>query len=120
MKRGEVYWAILDPRSGSEQGGRRPVVILSNDTFNANVNWHSVIVVPLSTSSSQGRRGPTAILIPAGQAGLQQDSAALCHQVTTLDRAKLGQYVGKLSAQLLSAVERGLMVALQFPDSGVN
>jgi mRNA interferase MazF len=115
VRRGEVYWAILDPRSGSEQGGRRPVVILSNDAFNASPNWHSIIVVPLSTSLSQARRGPTAILIPAGQAGLRQDSVALCHQITTLDRAKLGGYVGRLPAQLLSDVEQGLRVALQFP-----
>lgn len=115
MRRGEIYWAILDPRSGSEQGGRRPVVILSNDTFNTNANWRSVIVVPLSTSFNQARRGPTAVLIPTGQAGLHRDSVALCHQVTTIDREKLGAYVGALPTQLLSDVERGLKVALQLP-----
>ncbi len=34
MKRGEVYWAELTPRSGSEQQGRRPVVVISHDVFN--------------------------------------------------------------------------------------
>ena len=34
MIRGEVYWADLKPRSGSEQSGRRPVLIISNDGFN--------------------------------------------------------------------------------------
>ncbi len=34
MKRGEVYWADLAPRSGSEQQGRRPVIVISHDAFN--------------------------------------------------------------------------------------
>lgn len=120
MTRGDVYWAILDPRSGSEQSGRRPVLIVSNDTFNTNANWHSIIVVPLSTSENQRRRGPTAILIPAAETGLPRDSFALCHQVTTLDRSKLNERVGRLPNQVLSAVEQGLMVALQLPASSSN
>lgn len=115
MNRGDVYWATLDPRSGSEQQGRRPVIVVSNNTFNANSRWHSVIVVPLSTSPNQKSRGPTAVLIAKGEAGLNQDSVALCHQVTTLDRAKLYRYIGTLSAGSLSAVEQGLAVALQLP-----
>lgn len=115
MRRGQVFWATLDPRSGSEQGGRRPVIVLSNDAFNINSNWHSVIVVPLSTSSNQARRGPTAILVPSGEVGLSQDSVALCHQVTTLDRAKLDRLVGTLSPERLLAVEEGLKAALQLP-----
>jgi mRNA-degrading endonuclease toxin of MazEF toxin-antitoxin module len=34
MKRGDVYWADLVPRSGSEQTRRRPVIVLSHDGFN--------------------------------------------------------------------------------------
>ena len=34
MKRGDVYWADLVPRSASEQQGRRPVIVISDDAFN--------------------------------------------------------------------------------------
>lgn len=115
MNRGEVYWANLSPRSGAEQQGLRPVIVVSNDAFNSNANWRSIIVVPLSTSQSQRRRGPTAVSIPRGEAGLSQDSVALCHQVTTLDRAKLTRYQGNLSSHALGDVERGLEVALELP-----
>jgi len=70
MKRGDVYWAELVPRSGSEQTGRRPVVIVSHDGFNRTPGWRSTIVVPISTPSSQGRRGPTVIELLAGTVGL--------------------------------------------------
>ena len=89
MRRGEVHWAELVPRSGSEQTGRRPVIVVSHDGFNQTSGWKSIIVVPVSTSASQGRRGPTVAEIPAGVGGLPKASLAVCHQVTTLDRAKL-------------------------------
>jgi mRNA interferase MazF len=84
MKRGEVYWADLAPRSGSEQRGRRPVVVISHDAFNQTPGWRSIIVVPLSTSVAQAGRGPSAVWLSQGAAGLSQDSVALCHQVTTI------------------------------------
>jgi mRNA interferase MazF len=112
LKRGEVYWATLAPRSGSEQAGRRPVIIVSRDAFNQAPGWRSVIVVPLSTSISQARRGPTAVPLSAGAAGLAQESVALCHQVTTLDRAKLTALLGSLTADQLATVEEGLRIAL--------
>ena len=112
MKRGDVYWADLEPRSGSEQRGRRPVVVVSHDAFNQTPGWQSVIVVPLSTSPAQAGRGPTAVLVPAGAAGLKRPGVALCHQVTTLDRAKLTERIGALSESLLEALGAGLAAAL--------
>ena len=112
MKRGEVYWADLAPRSGSEQQGRRPVVVISHDAFNQTQNWRSIIVVPLSTSVAQAGRGPSAVLLPQGAAGLGKDSVALCHQVTTLDRSKLTQRIGELNSTELSQVEDGLKAAM--------
>jgi mRNA interferase MazF len=112
VKRGDVVWAVLAPRSGSEQSGRRPVVVISHDAFNQAARWRSIIVVPLSTSTSQAARGPTAVRVPRGAAGLGKESVALCHQVTTLDRGKLAARVGTLPLELLHAVEAGLLAAL--------
>jgi mRNA interferase MazF len=111
VKRGELYWATLAPRSGAEQQGARPVIIVSHDAFNQVSTWRSVIVVPVSTSQAQSTRGPTAVLLPAGAGGLKKDSIALCHQVTTLDRRKLSGHLGSLSDPLLAQVGEGLKVA---------
>lgn len=112
MKRGEVYWADLVPRSGSEQTGRRPVIIISHDGFNQTPGWRSIIVVPISTSAAQGKRGPTVVELPAGAGGLPKRSLAVCHQVTTLDRAKLTTRIGLLAAGVLEGVELGLKAAM--------
>ena len=112
MKRGEVYWAELTPRSGSEQTGRRPVVLMSHDAFNGAVGWNCLIVVPLSTSTSRAHRGPTAVPIPSGTAGLARNGIALCHQVTTLDRSKLNKKIGIVPPGILAELESGLRAAL--------
>jgi mRNA interferase MazF len=112
MKRGEIYWADLVPRSGSGQTRRRPVILVSHDGFNQTPGWKSIIVVPLSTSSLQGKRGPTIVELPGGSAGLPKPSFALCHQVTTLDRAKLTRKAGTLPSELLREVEQALRAAM--------
>jgi mRNA interferase MazF len=113
MMRGEIYLAELTPRSGSKQRGRRPVIVVSHDGFNHVSAWRSVIVVPISTSAAQAHRGPTVVALHAGAGGLKKDSIAICHQVTTLDRAKLVQRIGVLDAQALVHVDGGLRAALQ-------
>jgi mRNA interferase MazF len=111
MKRGEVYWADLVRRS-SEQTGRRPVILVSHDGFNQTPRWRSIIVVPISTSSSQGQRGPTVIELSGGTGGLAKTSYAVCHQVTTLDRAKLTRRLGTLPPECLREVEEALKAAM--------
>jgi mRNA interferase MazF len=112
MKRGDVYWADLVPRSGSEQSGRRPVIVVSHDGFNQTLGWRSVIVAPVSTSARQGRRGPTVVQLSGGSAGLPKTSFVVCHQVTTLDRAKLTKRIGGLAPESLREIEEGLKAAL--------
>src|ERR1051325_5396600 len=93
------------------QRGRRPVIIVSHDAFNETPGWRSLIVVPVSTSASQTRRGPTVVLLHDGSGGLPRESIALCHQVTTLDRSKLAERLGTLEESLLHEVGEGLKAA---------
>ncbi|MBI3637409.1 MAG: type II toxin-antitoxin system PemK/MazF family toxin [Candidatus Rokubacteria bacterium] len=112
MRRGDVFWADLRPRSGSEQRGRRPVIVMSNDGFNLTATWRSLIVVPLSASDAQAKRVSTVVTLSAGVGGLSRSCVAVCHQVTTLDRAKLRERIGALPAAAMAAVESGLRAAL--------
>jgi mRNA interferase MazF len=111
MKRGEVYWATFSPRSGSEQKGLRPAVLVSHNLFNEAKQWNSLLVVPVSTSIKQFQRNTTVVLLPKS-IGLSQDSYALCHQVTVLDRSKIQGYITTLTPSLLKDVEAAMMFAL--------
>ena len=109
MKRGEIYYANLDPVMGSEQGGVRPVLIIQNDLGNR--FSPTVIAVPLT--SRQGKaplRTHVPVSPPAG--GLQKPSVILCEQVRTLEKSRLRRYVGRLRPEKMALVERALAVAM--------
>ena len=101
--------ARLDPVIGSEQGGCRPVVIIQNDL--GNLYAPTVIAVPLTGSAAKPLL-PTHAQIPLGEGGLWRDSTALCEQVRTLEKTRLGRRLGALYARRLRQVERALQVSL--------
>lgn len=72
MRRGEVYDARLDPTEGSEQGGTRPVIIVSRDAINA--TSRVVLAVPCTTYRPERRIYLSQILISAPNGGLDRDS----------------------------------------------
>ena len=106
MVRGEIYFLDLHPRSGSEQSGRRPGIIVSHDSFNSVPAWQSITVVPLTTSPRWLRSSPTTVLFHKGECGLPKDCAALAHQITTVERGKLiPPPLGRIEATMLGQVD---------------
>ena len=75
----------------------------------------TVVVIPLT---SQGKRAGFAntVLIPAKEAGQDQDSVALCHQIRALDRRKLVHKIGELGPERLSEIEASVLFVLGIPS----
>jgi mRNA interferase MazF len=113
VKRGDVYDAHLDPIEGSEQGGNRPVVIVSRDAINNSSSV--VIIVPCTTYHSGRRIYPSQVLIKTPDGGLDLDSVALGEQVRALDKKRLGRRRGTLSSIALSQLDKALLIALDLP-----
>lgn len=104
IKRGEIYYANLNPVIGSEQGGRRPVLILQNDI----INKHSpVTIVAAITSNRDKVYLPNDIAIEP--ACLPLPSAVLLGQIRTIDKTRLEEYVGKLDKASMDEVDRGIV-----------
>ena len=112
MNRAEIYMAEFEPRSGTEQRGFRPCIIVLNQGFLDATAWLSLVVVPL-TSSVKNTNRPTIVTIEGEHTGLEKTSFALCHQITTLDKRKLTQRLGQINAVQLEKLELGLKFALQ-------
>jgi mRNA interferase MazF len=88
-----IFLAALDPATGSEQAGTRPVLVISRERINQLLPV--VNVIPLTSRRSPARIVyPNEVLLPAGTAGLRVDSIVLCYQIRTLDKSRLGQELG--------------------------
>ncbi len=111
MKRGDVYLADLDPVKGSEQAGRRPVLILEDSRL-IPVTL-PVVVIPF-TSNLNMQHLPTCTFVPAGEGGLRQDSVAICHQIRALDKQGLIERWGTLSMRYMADIERAVLRTLGF------
>lgn len=78
----------------STRKGRRPVVIVSLDVRNRHERADTVLVVPLTTTVHKA--SPTHVLLPAGETGLQSDSAARAEDITVVRKSSLTEPHGRL------------------------
>lgn len=111
IKRGEMYFADLDPIKGSEQAGFRPVLILQNDIGNAHST--TTIAAPITSKSEHKTKLPTHVKIKAAGA-LTEDSMVLLEQIRTLDKQRIHDYVGILGSCDMNRVEKAMSVSLAF------
>ena len=107
MKRGDIYYARLNPVVGSEQGETRPCLVVQNDVGNA----HSPTVVVVPLTSSKKAFLPTHVKIRR-TGGLVTDSTALTEQVRTIDRRRLDGYIGSIDSGTQAAVDAALAVSV--------
>src|SRR4030067_942081 len=98
-----VFEANLDPVTGAEQKGARPVLLVSNEEFNQDMP--NVTVLPLT--STQRRLYPSEILLPAGKAGQPLESIIMAHQIRTISRERPGRTDGYLVDPELGEAVRG-------------
>ncbi len=86
MKRGEIWLVSLDPTSGHEQRGRRPVLIVSPEAFNQVTKVP--VVLPITTGGSFARTAGFAV--PLTGAGTQTTGVVRCDQPRALDLGARG------------------------------
>ncbi|MCI8388368.1 MAG: type II toxin-antitoxin system PemK/MazF family toxin [Clostridiales bacterium] len=109
IKRGEIYYADLNPVIGSEQGGIRPVLVVQNDI--GNNHSHTTIIITVITSKLMKKQLPTHVVIH-DITGLPMKSIILCEHLRTIDRSRIVSYIGKLTPSVMREVDRALAVSL--------
>ncbi len=107
VKRGDVFYADLDPIIGSEQGGVRPVLVVQNNVGNK----YSPTVVVLPISSAKKTNMPTHIRI-YGTKMLSKDSVIMAEQIRTIDRNRLRNYIGSVGLEIMGKVDRAVKISI--------
>jgi mRNA interferase MazF len=108
ISRGDIYYADLSPVIGSEQGGIRPVLIIQNNIGNR----HSPTVVIAAITSQVGKKKPLPTHISINAQMLAKDSIALLEQIRTIDKSRLGKYIGTLDDDSMRPINNALQISI--------
>lgn len=113
MRRGEICLVDLEPVRGAEANERRPAVIVSNDGANHSaerVGRGVITVVPVTSNTA--RVYPFQVLLPSSESGLDRDSKAQAEQIRSIAVERVGERVGALPPELLTALDEALRLHL--------
>ena len=112
LRRGTVWEARLDPVEGSEQGGTRPVLVISSDSLNGPL---PVITVAAMTSRKTERVFATEVVVEPPEGGLTRRSKVLLYQTRTISKTRIGDQLGRLSPDTMARIDAALRLALDLP-----
>ena len=109
IKRGDIYYAELNPVVGSEQGGTRPVLIISNDIGNR--HSPTVIIAAITSRVQTKAKLPIHTTVKDFE-GLDKDSIVLLEQIRTVDKKRLKQHMGMMPVEIMARVDKALAISL--------
>ena len=108
-ERGEIWNADLNPTRGHEQSGKRPVLVVSTDIFNAGPA-DLVVVLPLT---SKGKGVALHVQVEPAESGLKMTSYILCDAIRSISKERLIAPLGKIARRTLGEVDQRLKILLE-------
>jgi mRNA interferase MazF len=111
IRRGDIYFVDLNPVTGREQAGNRPVLVLSIDRIN---QLPLVVTVVVGTKGENLQKDyPTNVRVPAADSGLPMETVFLCFQIRSLDASRFSDKpAGRLAGALLRKIENTIRYCL--------
>ena len=101
-----MFWIFPEDPRGPVPGYSHPQVVVQDDVFN-----HSritTVVVCALTSNLRRANGPGNVLLEVGEGNLPRQSVVVVSQVTSVDKARLGGWIGSLSDARVEQILAGL------------
>ena len=110
MQKGDIYYASFDEGIGSEQTGKRPVLIIQNNIGN---KYSPTVIVALITKHCKAMYIPTHTLLKTIDTPfLKYNSIVLTEQIRTIDKTRLLEYLGTINSYQLDEVNKALKISL--------
>ena len=110
IKRGDVYYANLDPVKGHETGKTRPVVVIQNDIGNM---YSPTTIVAIVTEYSDRKASYPICVTVKKEKGLKKDSIVNLSQIRTIDKKRLkAPKITELSDNVMKKVDEAIMSSL--------
>ena len=106
INRGDIFWIGPDDARGPVPSYSHPHVVVQDDVFN-----HSritTVVVCALTSNLHRANEPGNVLLDAGEGNLPRQSVVVVSQISSVDKARLGERIGSLSDARVEQILAGL------------
>ena len=114
IQQGDLFWIEFDDPVGSSAGYKHPHVVIQNNVFNSS-RINTTVVCAL-TSNLKRATAPGNVLLDAGEGNLPQQSVVVVTQIITVDKAELGDYIGRLPRTRVRQILEGIDLLLQPRD----
>jgi len=115
IKQGDIYWVDLGQPFGSEPAHRHPYLVIQNNLFNS--SRISTVVACTLTSNVKRAESPGNILLDKDEANLPKPSVVNITQIYTIDKRRMVEKIGRLSAKRIEQVLQGIGLLLQPMDA---
>lgn len=109
VRRGDIHWVDFGIPTGSEQGGRRPALIIQNDIGNKN---STTTIIAAITSTKYGVKYPFHVEISIKESGLSKDSTVKLEQIRTISTNRLVGLIGRLSPHKMLEVDEAIRASI--------
>jgi mRNA interferase MazF len=106
IHRGDIYWIEPDDSHGPAPSYAHPHVVVQDDIFNRS-RIATVVVCALTTNLHRASE-PGNVLLDAGEGSLPEQSVVIVSQISSVEKARLGAYVGRLSLERVDQLLDGL------------
>lgn len=111
IKRGDIYWVDYgNDVVGSEQGGVRPAIIISNKL----ANMHSPVLIACPTTTKFSKKElPTHVELDYNKVGLEKRTQVLAEQMGKIDRRRIMDYIGTVDNETMDKIDLAIEVSTQ-------
>lgn len=109
VKRGQLYYVNLGDVIGSEQGGKRPCLIIQNNKGN---KFSPTTIVAIGTTRTTKSNLPTHYWL-GDNCGTPKKTMIECEQIRVIDKNRLGDYIGTINKRDMQNINECLKRSLE-------
>lgn len=111
VKQWQIYFLNFNPVVGSKQAGTRPGLVISSNLCNG---LNQITIMPITSYKGYEKIYPNEVLLKKDISGLPRDSIVLAHQIRSVDKQRLANYVGTVTdAEILNQIQEAIKFQLE-------
>ena len=118
IRKGSIYWVNFSPGKGSEPMGRRPGLVLQQDTLND--SRISTVLMAALTSTMKFGELPGNVTLRKGESNMPRGCVINVTQIKAVDKNAIGDLIGALSTRRLHEVYAGILLVMGMDDEEIG